>query len=164
MKQRLKMIPPLRIMMCQAQIAHATTKISLMAFQVNEVIVSRIVRPIEISIETNRNINSDPSVAKLRTQVRETAGLVRDATYHVTNIDCLKEAMEALKKIHHSLMCNSLREGSLPIRSSPPKKRLKVTSLDYHKVFHKKLPLRRKRKIRVKSPQKKTRRPRTYLW
>ena len=101
--------------------------------------------------ETSRNINSDPSVAKLRTQVRETAGLVRDATYHVTNIDCLKEAMEALKKIHQSLMCNSLREGGLPIRSSPAKKRLKVTSLDYHKVFHKKLPLRRKRKIRVKS-------------
>ena len=90
-------------------------------------------------------------MAKLRTQVRETAGLVRDATYHVTNIDCLKEAMEALKKIHQSLMCNSLREGGLPIRSSPAKKRLKVTSLDYHKVFHKKLPLRRKRKIRVKS-------------
>ena len=101
--------------------------------------------------ETNRNINSDPSVAKLRTQVRETAGLVRNATYHVTNIACLKEAMEALKKIHRSLMCNSLREGGLPIRSSPAKKRLKVTSLDYHKVFHKKLPLRRKRKIRVKS-------------
>ena len=94
-------------------------------------------------------------MAKLRTQVRETAGLVCDATYHVTNIDCLKEAMEALKKIHQSLMCNSLREGSLPIRTSPLKKRLKVTSLDYQKVFHKKLPLRRKRKIRVKSQKKK---------
>ena len=48
------MIPPLRIMMCQAQIAHATTKISLMVFQVNEVIVGRIVRPIEISIQTRQ--------------------------------------------------------------------------------------------------------------
>ena len=85
---------------------------------------------------TNRNNNSDPSVAKLRTQVRETAGLIRDATYHVDNIDCLKEAMEALKKIHQSLMCNSLREGSgLPICRSPAKKRLKITSLDYQKVF-----------------------------
>ena len=91
--------------------------------------------------ETNTNINSDPSAAKLRTQVRETAGLVPDATYHVNNIDYLKEGIMALKKIHQSLMCNSLREG-LSIRSGPAKKRLKVTSLGYHKVFHKKLPLR----------------------
>ena len=109
--------------------------------------------------EPNRYINSDPSVAKLRTQLREKAGLVRDATYHVNNIDCLKEAIDALKKIHQSLMCNSLREGGLPILSSSTKKRLKVTRLDYHKVFHKKLPLPRKRKICVKSPPPKKKKP-----
>ena len=32
------------------------------------------------------------------------------------------------------------------MRTSPAKKRLRVTTMDYHKVFHKKLPLRRKKK------------------
>ena len=36
-------------------------------------------------------------------------------------------------------------EGDPPVRTSPTKKRLKVTSMDYLKVFHKKLPLRRRR-------------------
>jgi len=30
--------------------------------------------------------------------------------------------------------------------TSPAKKRLRVTTMDYHKVFHKKLPLRHRRK------------------
>ena len=83
--------------------------------------------------ETNRNINSDPSVAKLRTQVHETAGLLRDATYHVDNIDCLKKAMEALKKIHQSLMCNTLSRKRSSYTQQSSKEALKGNKLGLSK-------------------------------
>ena len=43
-------------------------------------------------------------------------------------------------------MCNSLREQGLPIGSSPANKHLRITSIEYHKVFQKKLPMCQKRK------------------
>ena len=38
---------------------------------------------------------------------------------------------------------HSPKENGLPTRVSPVKKRLKVTTIDYHKVFHKPLPRRK---------------------
>ena len=39
---------------------------------------------------------------------------------------------------------NLSKRVGLFLRSSPAKKKLKITSIDYHKVFHKKLPVRKK--------------------
>ena len=35
-------------------------------------------------------------------------------------------------------------QNGIPLRHSPVKKKLKKTSLDYHKLLHKKLPIRKK--------------------
>ena len=71
---------------------------------------------------------------------------MRDAAYNVEDPDCLQEALKNLAQVHSSLLSKIPNEGGLRMRTSPAKKRLKVTTMDYHKVFHKKLPLRRKKK------------------
>lgn len=88
-----------------------------------------------------------PSSTSLRKSIREKANLVCDAAYNVDEIECLKEAVQNLDQIHQSLRRSCPMEDGLPVRSSPVKKRYKVTAMDYHKVFHKPLP-RRKRKVR----------------
>lgn len=86
------------------------------------------------------------NVEKLRKSVLEKASLVRDAAYNVEDPECLKEALKNLAQVHSSLLSKIRKEGGLRMRTSPAEKRLKVTSTDYHKVFYKKLPLRRRRK------------------
>ena len=95
----------------------------------------------EITHQTHQS-----SVAKLLSQVRETTGLISDSAHHADNTDYPQENTL-------SLVCNSLREQGLPIRSSPANKHLRITSIEYHKVFHKKLPLCQKRKIPIKSKE-----------
>ena len=71
-------------------------------------------------------------------------------------VDIAEQILITLKKIHNYLscqVCNSLREQGLPIRSSPANKHLRITSIEDHKVFHKKLPLCQKRKIPIKSKE-----------
>ena len=85
------------------------------------------------------------SPVSLRKSIREKAARVCDASYTVDNIECLKEAVQNLERIYETMRSHSPKENGLPTRISPVKKRLKVTTIDYHKVFHKPLP-RRKRK------------------
>ena len=86
------------------------------------------------------------NVEKLRKSVLEKISLVRDAAYNVEDPDCLQEALKNLAQVHSSLLSKIPNEGGLRMRTSPAKKRLRVTTMDNHKVFHKKLPLRRKTK------------------
>ena len=86
------------------------------------------------------------NVEKLRKSVLEKISLVRHAAYSVEDPDCLKEALTNLAQVHSSLLSKIPNEGGLRMRTSPAKKRLRVTTMDNHKVFHKKLPLRRKTK------------------
>ena len=88
---------------------------------------------------------------RLRQAVIERASLVRDAAYNVDDTECLGDALETLKRVHAALVAKSRGQEGLPVRASPARKRLKVTSMDYHKVFHKGLPLRRgRRKAKVR--------------
>ena len=86
------------------------------------------------------------NVEKLRKSVLKKTSLVRDAAYNVEDPECLQEALKNLAQVHSSLLSRIPNEGGLRMRTSPVKKRLRVTSMDYHKVFHKNLPLRRRRK------------------
>ena len=86
------------------------------------------------------------NVEKLRKSVLEKASLVRDAAYNVEDPECLKEALKNLAQVHSSLLNKIPNEGGIRMRTSPAKKRLRVSTMDYHKVFHKTLPLRRRRK------------------
>ena len=83
---------------------------------------------------------------KLRECVLEKTSLVRDTAYNVEDPECLQEALKNLAQVHSSLLSRIPNKGGLQMRTSPAKKRLRVTTMDYHKVFHKKLPLRRRRK------------------
>ena len=76
------------------------------------------------------------NVEKLRKSVLEKTSLVRDAAYNVDDPDCLKEALKNLAQVHSSLLSKIPNEG-LRMRTSPAKKCLKVTTMDYHKVFPK---------------------------
>ena len=86
------------------------------------------------------------NIKQLRKSILEKASLVRNAMYSVDDPECFKETLKNLTQVHQSLLCKIPNKGGLPVRTSPTKKRLRVTSMDYHKVFHKKLPLRRRRK------------------
>ena len=102
-------------------------------------------------IDENHESTSGPQKGKysptaLRKSIREKAAHVCDASYTVDDIECLKEAVKDLERIYETLRNHSPKGNGLPTPISPVKKRLKVTKMDYHKVFHKPLP-RRKRKI-----------------
>ena len=99
----------------------------------------------EITYQTHQS-----SMAKFLSQVRETTGLISDSAHHADNTDYPEENTQL------SLECNSLREQGLPIRSSLANKHLRITSIEYHKVFHKTLPLCQKRKIPIKSKENMT--------
>ena len=90
------------------------------------------------------------NVEKLRKSVLEKASLVRDAAYNVEDPECLKEVLKNLAQVHSSLLNKIPNEGGIRMRTSPAKKRLRVSTMDYHKVFHKTLPLRRRRKTEIK--------------
>ena len=103
-----------------------------------------------LPLDENRSLNElqEPkcSLTSFQKSVREKTARVCNTSYTVHNIECLKEAVQDLKRIYENLRNHSPRENGLPSRISPVKKPLKVTTMDYHKVFHKKLP-HRKRKI-----------------
>lgn len=44
------------------------------------------------------------------------------------------------------------QKSGLPLRNSPVKKKFKANQVEYHQVFHKKLPKRRKWKKRTSTP------------
>ena len=58
----------------------------------------------------------------------------------------LHDAINIADSLQVALRATCPRVDGLSLSSSPAKKKLKITSIDYHKVFHKKLPLRKKRK------------------
>ena len=62
-----------------------------------------------------------------------------------------KRWVYADKTYYEYLNRNCPTSEALPVRASPKKKRSKVTSVEYHQVFHKKRPLRRKKKDHTKS-------------
>ena len=99
------------------------------------------------SPEKQERQKEHPSLTSLHKSVREKATLVSDAAYNVDEIECLRDAVVNLDRIYQSLRRSRHMEDGLPMRISPVKKRLKVTTMDYHKIFHKPLP-RRRRKVR----------------
>ena len=91
---------------------------------------------------------------RLRKTLNEQLNAVKDVMFLVDNdnIHILREAIMGIKAVYDMLLKSCPKNHGLPLRNSPVKKKLKPNRVDYHQVFHKKLPKRRKWK-RTSTPE-----------
>lgn len=90
--------------------------------------------------------SSQPKEANQRQVLLNKIDVIRNTVFCIDNITCLQETIEGMEEIERKMSAYRTFENGLPTRISPVKKKLKVTSIDYHKVLHRPLSLRRKRK------------------
>ncbi|XP_028414338.1 uncharacterized protein LOC114537497 [Dendronephthya gigantea] len=111
-----------------------------------------------IRLETEKHINATSTSLseslrcdKLKQTFREKLSALQNISYLLDNenLNLLENAIAIVDDLRVKLQSASPKENGLLLRGSPEKKKLKITSTDYHKVFHKKLSLRRKRKKTV---------------
>lgn len=89
---------------------------------------------------------SPGTLAKLRRQFQDKLDGLKNISFLVEDAKMLQEAINFADNLQVALRSTCPRVDGLLLRGSPEKKKLKITSPDYHKVFHKKLSLRKKRK------------------
>ncbi|KXJ09652.1 hypothetical protein AC249_AIPGENE11456 [Exaiptasia diaphana] len=92
------------------------------------------------------------NAAGLSKTLQSKVKLLLDTSYILDDIGALKEAIKRVDDITSFLKSHCSFHNGLPLRSSPTKKKLKITSSDYHKVFHKQLPPRRRWKKKPDQP------------
>ena len=90
--------------------------------------------------------SSQPKEANQRKVLLNKIDVIRKTVFCIDNITCLQETIEAMEEIERKMSAYRTFENGLPTRSCSVKKKLKVISMDYHKVLHRPLSLRRKRK------------------
>ena len=81
---------------------------------------------------------------KLRRRLQEKIDGLRNTAFLVHDPQVLTEAIQQLESLHVFMKRSCPSSGGLPLRASPVKKKLKITKVDYHQVFHKKLPQRKR--------------------
>ena len=96
--------------------------------------------------QTDPNNSTDKQIGTLQKQLQEQLKKINDVSYLVDDGDALQQTLEQLKAIHQDLQKHCKLDDGLRLRLSPHKKRLRLTSTDYHKVFYKKLQRRKKYK------------------
>ena len=69
-----------------------------------------------------------------------------DISYVVDDKDAINEALKRLEHVRQDLRKKTSAQSGISLRLSPEKKKLKLSSADYHKVFYKKLQRRKKYK------------------
>lgn len=77
---------------------------------------------------------------------------MKDVTFLVDNSNILREALIGVKAVYDVLTRNCPQNHGLPLRNSPVTNKLKANKVEYHQVFHKELPKRRKWKKRTSTP------------
>ena len=100
--------------------------------------------------------NSTPSVepatlAKLKRQLQDKISELKNVSFLVEDLEMLQTAITVVDNLQVALRATCPRVDGLFLRTSPEKKKLKITSTYHHKVFHKKLSLRKKRKNKMVS-------------
>ena len=99
------------------------------------------------SSSASENNSVEPgTLAKLQRQFQDKLSGLKNLSFLVEDVKVLQDAINIADSLQVALRATCPRVCGLFLRSSPAKKKLKITSIDYHKVFHKKLPLRKKRK------------------
>lgn len=87
---------------------------------------------------------------RLRKNLQKQLNAAKDVAFLVDNSNILREALIGVR-IRRADKKLSQKSG-LPLRNSPVKKKFKANKVEYHQVFHKKLPKRRKWKKRTSTP------------
>ena len=87
---------------------------------------------------------------RLRKNLQKQQNAAKDVAFLVDNSNILREALIGVR-IRRADKKLSQKSG-LPLRNSPVKKKFKANKVEYHQVFHKKLPKRRKWKKRTSTP------------
>ena len=111
----------------------------------------RLPNQFENNISKKKEAIRQMESSRLQKSLIEKLNLARDCAFQVEDPEHLREALVYADKIYEHLIRNCPTSEGLPVRASPKKKRLKVTRVEYHQVFHKKLPLRRKKKDHTKN-------------
>ena len=65
----------------------------------------------------------------------------------------LAKAVEEIRNVYDMPLKSCPKRNGLPLRNSPVKKKLKPNRVEYHQVFHKKLPKGRKWKKKTSFPK-----------
>lgn len=74
---------------------------------------------------------------------------VKDVSFLVDHDSILAKAVEGVRNVYDMLLKSWPKRNGLPLRNSPVKKKRKPKRVEYHQVFHKKLPKRRKCKKKI---------------
>lgn len=85
-----------------------------------------------------------PTVEKLRKRFLDEIDTVKNTAYIVDDESTMSAALKQLENIQLMLQKSCSSTNGIPLRISPVKKKLKITSTIYHQVFHKHLPPRRR--------------------
>ena len=81
---------------------------------------------------------------KLRKLLLGKIDSMKNLIFLIDDANVLQDATSAVDAILANVQEHCPEQNGIPLRQSPVKKKLKKTSVDYHKVFHKKLPMRKK--------------------
>ena len=91
--------------------------------------------------------------ASLRKVLQAELNAVKDVSFLVDDDGILAKGVEEIRNVHDMLLKSCPKRNGLPLRNSPMKKKLKPNRVEYHQVFHKKLPKRRKWKKKTSFPK-----------
>lgn len=103
------------------------------------------------SIKHDTRQLSDLQIGTLQKQLREECKEIIDISYLVDNKDAINDALKKLENVHQELRKHTKVKNGISLRLSPQKRKLKLSSTDYHKVFYKKLERRKKYKRQDKN-------------
>ena len=99
---------------------------------------------IELPNNSPHGTTTTSTVEKLRKRFLDKIDTVKNITYMVDDEITMSTALKQLENIQLMLKKSCSSTHGIPLRISPAKKKLKITSTEYHQVFHKKLPPRRR--------------------
>ena len=124
--------------------------------EVDDTVVSpEIQSQVKIPTQPDSVASVNCNVETLRKQLQQALETAKNFTYLIDDPSVLRQSLADVETVKLTLKRAAGDSGGLQLRLSP--KRLKVTSSEYHKVFHKKLPLRKrfKRKLKEDADQQK---------
>ncbi|CAH3124436.1 unnamed protein product, partial [Pocillopora meandrina] len=99
---------------------------------------------IELPNNSPNGTTTTSTVEKLRKWFLDKIDTFKNTTYLVDDETTMSTALKQLKNIQLMLHKSCSSTHGIPFRISPVKEKLKITSTEYHQVFHKKFPLRRR--------------------
>ena len=99
---------------------------------------------IELPNNNPNGTTTTSTVEKLRKWFLDKIDTFKNTTYLVDDETTMSTALKQLKNIQLMLHKSCSSTHGIPFRISPAKEKLKITSTEYHQVFHKKFPLRRR--------------------